>query len=51
MDDSADTVMPHPVWPSVYLDSVTALELVRGDRIHVVARGAYQVDAEGIFAN
>jgi acyl CoA:acetate/3-ketoacid CoA transferase beta subunit len=51
MDDSADTAMPHPVLRSVYFDSVTALEMVRGGRIHVVVLGAYQVDAVGSFAN
>ena len=34
-----------------YADSVTAFEMVRGGRVDVVVLGAYQVDAEGSFAN
>jgi 3-oxoacid CoA-transferase len=34
-----------------YFDSVTAFEMVRGGRVDVVVLGAYQVDAEGSFAN
>jgi 3-oxoacid CoA-transferase len=34
-----------------YFDSVTAFEMVRAGRVHVVALGAYQVDAEGSVAN
>jgi 3-oxoacid CoA-transferase len=43
-----------PVTPSPgisYFDSVTAFEMVRGGRVDVVILGAYQVDAEGSFAN
>ncbi len=43
-----------PVTPSPgvsYFDSVTAFEMVRGGRVDVVVLGAYQVDAEGSFAN
>lgn len=44
----------HPVTPQPgisYFDSVTAFEMVRGGRVDVVVLGAYQVDAEGSFAN
>src|SRR5215475_13416409 len=44
----------YPVTPSPgisYFDSVTAFEMVRGGRVDVVVLGAYQVDAEGSFAN
>jgi 3-oxoacid CoA-transferase len=34
-----------------YFDSVTAFEMVRGGRVDAVVLGAYQVDAEGSFAN
>jgi 3-oxoacid CoA-transferase len=34
-----------------YFDSVTAFEMVRSGRVDVVILGAYQVDAEGSFAN
>jgi len=34
-----------------YFDSVTAFEMIRGGRVDVVVLGAYQVDAEGSFAN
>jgi 3-oxoacid CoA-transferase len=34
-----------------YFDSVTAFEMVRSGRVHVVGLGAYQVDQEGSFAN
>ncbi len=34
-----------------YFDSVTAFEMARSGRIDVVVLGAYQVDAEGSFAN
>ncbi|GAA0935072.1 3-oxoacid CoA-transferase subunit A [Pseudonocardia zijingensis] len=34
-----------------FFDSVTAFEMVRSGRVHVVALGAYQVDAEGSVAN
>ncbi len=43
-----------PVTPSPgisYFDSVTAFEMVRGGRVDAVILGAYQVDAEGSFAN
>lgn len=43
-----------PVTPSPgisYFESVTAFEMVRGGRVDVVVLGAYQVDAEGSFAN
>jgi 3-oxoacid CoA-transferase len=43
-----------PVTPSPgvsYFDSVTAFEMVRGGRVDFVVLGAYQVDAEGSFAN
>jgi 3-oxoacid CoA-transferase len=43
-----------PVTPSSgisYFDSVTAFEMVRGGRVDFVVLGAYQVDAEGSFAN
>jgi 3-oxoacid CoA-transferase len=43
-----------PVTPSAgisYFESVTAFEMVRGGRVDVVVLGAYQVDAEGSFAN
>jgi 3-oxoacid CoA-transferase len=43
-----------PVTPASgisYFDSVTAFEMVRGGRVDVVVLGAYQVDAEGSFAN
>ncbi|MBO0838044.1 MAG: 3-oxoacid CoA-transferase, partial [Actinobacteria bacterium] len=43
-----------PVTPSPgisYFDSVTAFEMVRSGRVDVVVLGAYQVDAEGSFAN
>jgi 3-oxoacid CoA-transferase len=43
-----------PVTPSAgisYFDSVTAFEMVRGGRVDFVVLGAYQVDAEGSFAN
>jgi 3-oxoacid CoA-transferase len=43
-----------PVTPSPgisYFDSVTAFEMVRAGRVDVVVLGAYQVDAEGSFAN
>lgn len=43
-----------PVWPAPgisFFDSVTAFEMVRGGRVHVVALGAYQVDQEGSMAN
>jgi 3-oxoacid CoA-transferase len=44
----------YPVTPSPgvsYFDSVTAFEMVRGGRVDAVVLGAYQVDAEGSFAN
>jgi 3-oxoacid CoA-transferase len=44
----------YPVTPGPgisYFDSVTAFEMVRGGRVDVVVLGAYQVDAEGSFAN
>jgi 3-oxoacid CoA-transferase len=44
----------YPVSPSPgisYFDSVTAFEMVRGGRVDAVVLGAYQVDAEGSFAN
>jgi 3-oxoacid CoA-transferase len=34
-----------------FFDSVTAFEMVRSGRVHVVALGAYQVDEEGSLAN
>ncbi|HKF76138.1 MAG TPA: 3-oxoacid CoA-transferase subunit A [Candidatus Dormibacteraeota bacterium] len=34
-----------------FFDSVTAFEMVRSGRVHVVALGAYQVDQEGGVAN
>jgi 3-oxoacid CoA-transferase len=43
-----------PVTPSPgvsYFESVTAFEMVRGGRVDFVVLGAYQVDAEGSFAN
>src|SRR5256885_10423051 len=43
-----------PVFPAPgisFFDSVQAFEMVRGGRVHVVALGAYQVDAECSFAN
>jgi 3-oxoacid CoA-transferase len=43
-----------PVYPNPgisYFDSVTAFEMVRSGRVHVVGLGAYQVDAEGSVAN
>ncbi|HXW88244.1 MAG TPA: 3-oxoacid CoA-transferase subunit A [Streptosporangiaceae bacterium] len=46
---SGFTVTPSP--GISYFDSVTAFEMVRGGRVDVVVLGAYQVDAEGSFAN
>ncbi len=43
-----------PVFPAPgisFFDSVTAFEMVRSGRVHVVALGAYQVDGEGSLAN
>jgi 3-oxoacid CoA-transferase len=40
-----------PISGVSYFDSVTAFEMVRGGRVDVVVLGAYQVDAEGSFAN
>jgi 3-oxoacid CoA-transferase len=43
-----------PVFPAAgisFFDSVQAFEMVRSGRVHVVALGAYQVDAECSFAN
>jgi 3-oxoacid CoA-transferase len=34
-----------------FFDSVTAFEMVRSGRVHVVGLGAYQVDQEGSLAN
>jgi 3-oxoacid CoA-transferase len=43
-----------PVFPAPgisFFESVTAFEMVRSGRVHVVGLGAYQVDQEGSFAN
>jgi 3-oxoacid CoA-transferase len=40
-----------PIQGISYFDSVTAFEMVRGGRVDFVVLGAYQVDAEGSFAN
>jgi 3-oxoacid CoA-transferase len=43
---------PVSIAPGIsFFDSVTAFEMVRSGRVHVVALGAYQVDQEGSFAN
>jgi 3-oxoacid CoA-transferase len=43
---------PVAIAPGIsFFESVTAFEMVRSGRVHVVALGAYQVDQNGSFAN
>jgi 3-oxoacid CoA-transferase len=48
-DAGGNYVSPRP--GIAYFDSVTAFEMVRSGKIHVVALGAYQVDEAGNVAN